>query len=212
MRSTWRAVSAVITVVLLAGCRVGAVAEATVETDGSGTAGWTITLDADARAVGGDHLADELVAGFADVDDAPWQMADTVEADGRRVLRVWRATRDASDVTAAFDELTQGLAADDPALRIDLDTTSDGRLQTFAGTAAFTLPEDAGIAIDGAPVGPVGEAFISRVGEFVDARLRLTVDGEVREHDADQRDGATLVWDLRPGEDRAVHLTFASAR
>ncbi len=196
------------TAVLLAGCRLEAVVDVEVNADGSGTAGWTLIADAalvsDLDALELDPTV-ELAAAAAD--SSVWQVERRITSTGALEVRISRPTSDLDDLAAALAELTDGLAAGDPGLHVDLDPEQSDTT-TLSGTAWFAPPDNAGMWIDDEPVGPSAQWLADQSDAHVDAALRIRTAGTILSHNADEQDGNVLIWQLRAGQDRAFSVTF----
>jgi hypothetical protein len=197
---------------VLTGCRFDVVADLVIERDGTGQASVELRIDADALAqldqLGVDPTA-ELAAAAGEV--PAWEVVRRTEDDGSLTVRLSRTTAEPAAAAAALRELSEGLTPRDPALLVDLDLDldEDGAV-TVDGTAELRSPATAGASVDGTPVGPDREALARLVAEVVEARLSVTVPGEVLEHDADTLEGGTLTWELAPDVARDVRVVAAA--
>jgi hypothetical protein len=189
--------------VLLAGCRLGVRAELDVARDGTGTAGVVLHLDAALLAeldeLGVDPTA-ELSAAAAGVPS--WQLSRRGADDGSLTVSLVREASTPDGLTAAFAELTEGLAETDPALLIDLELdVDDAGAATVSGTALLRPPAGPGLLLDD----PAEQAaFTEEVEGAVDASLVISLPGPIERHDADEVDASTLTWQLPVGEQRTV--------
>jgi hypothetical protein len=197
---------------VLAGCRFGVTGELTIDRDGTATAEVVLAVDAAALAeldaLGVDPTA-ELAAAAGRV--PAWQVTREVLEEGGLVVRLSRPTADAEAAADAFRELSAGLAEADPALLIDLDVHVDAEgAVRVDGTATFRAPATPGATLDGEPAGPGPDELDSLTAQAVDASFRLTVPGELLEHDADTVEGRTASWELAVGRSRAVTAVAAA--
>jgi hypothetical protein len=207
-----RVVLFAVLVVLLAGCRLDVTGELTIARDGRADATVELAVDestlAELDALGVDPTA-ELTAA---VSQAPgWEVTRERPEDGGLAIRLTRPSVDAAAAADAFRELTAGLTDDDPALVVDLEVEVDdeGAVQ-LQGTAGFRPPATAGASIDGDPVGPDEDELAALTAEAVTARLVVRVPGTFVEHDADEIDGRTAVWELAVGEPRPIRAVAAA--
>ena len=197
---------------VLAGCRLGVSGELSIDRDGSATAEVILAVDAAGLAeldeLGVDPTA-ELAAAAGRVQT--WQVTRDVPEEGGLVVRLSRPAADAAAAAAAFRELSAGLTASDPALLIDLDVDVDeeGAVR-IDGTATFRAPAPRGATVDGEPAGPGAAELETLTARAVDARFRVTVPGELVEHDADTVEGRTATWDLEVGPTRTVTAVAAA--
>ena len=200
-------------VAALSGCRLDVVADVEIGADGRGHAVVEFELDgamvAELDALEVDPTAELEAAGAAGDD---WQVERARGDGGALVLRLERTVADAAELGEVFRELVAGLAAGDPALRLDLDVAVDPDGQArIDGTAVLEPPADAGASVDGADLGPSGDQLTALVAEAVTARLTATLPGEVVEHNADTLDGRTVTWELEVAEEREIRAEAAPA-
>lgn len=203
----------VLAALVATGCRIDVTADAAFDVTGGAEVVLAVRIDgATLRELDALGVDPGLVA-LAELDPARgWRTERTVDADGGLVLAHRRDVPDGPALAAALGALDDGLAADDPALRVDLDvTTSRGGAVALAGTAGLTPPGTTGLAVDGTPVGPSGAALAALTAEAVRPVLRVTVPGPVRRHDGDRLEGRTVSWALPVGDVRSVTLTSGPA-
>lgn len=199
--------------VLAAGCRLDVAADARVDVSGGGELLVVVRIDgATLRELDALGVDPGLVAA-AELDPASgWAASRAVDADGGLVLTHRRAFTDGPALAAALGALDDGLAPDDPALRIDVDvTTGRGGAVRMVGTAGFTPPGTTGLRVDDVPVGPSGPTLAGLTAEAVRPVLRLRVPGPVRSHDGDRLEDRTVTWVLPVGDVRPVDLTSGPA-
>ena len=212
---TGRRVAAVLvaTALAAAGCRIDVAAEASVDVSGGGELLVAVRIDgATLRELDALGVDPGLIA-LSELDPtAGWRTSRAVDADGGLVLSHRLAVADGAALAAALGALDEGLAPDDPALRIDVVvTTGRGGAVELAGTAGFSPPGTVGLLEDGVPVGPSGDELAALTAEAVRPILRLRVPGPVRAHDGDRIDGRTVTWELPVGDVRPVTLSSAPA-
>ncbi len=212
---TGRRTAAVLAGVTLAvsGCRLDVVAEAAFDVTGGGELLVAVRIDgATLRELDALGVDPGLVAA-AELDPAlGWRTSREVDADGGLLLAHRLAFDDGPELAAALRALDDGLAADDPALRIDLDvTTALGGAVELDGTAGLSPPGTVGRVEDGVPVGPSVAELAALTQEAVRPVLRVRVPGAVLAHDGDRVDGRTVTWALPVGGVRPVSLTSSPA-
>ncbi len=203
-----RGLSMALVALALAGCRIGVGTDVAFGVDGTGEVAVAIRID-------GASLRQLDVAGVdpaLDIDLAlgagsAWRAERAVDADGGLVLTYRQRFVDGAAATALLRELSDGIAAQDPAIRLDVTvvTTPRGAVR-MAGTGAIAPPGTLGVAIDGQPVGPSGAELAALTASAVRGELVVRVPGRIVEHDADQVDGGTLRWALPVGDPRAILL------
>jgi hypothetical protein len=194
--------------VLVSGCRIGLTTDVTFEAQGGGTFAVAVRVDGatlrEFAALGVDPGLDVALA----LDPARgWRVERTTDADGGLTLTHRRAFADAAELIMLLTELTEGLAAEDPTLRLDLGPVVSARgAVTLDGTVALSPPRTTGARLDGEPVGPSGDALAALTADSVRAVLVVSVPGTVVAHDADRVDGRRLEWDVPVGTPRPVML------
>jgi hypothetical protein len=200
---------ALLTVALIVGgCRLDVVTEVTFGADGSGELSVAVRIDgATLRQL--DELGVDPGLDVALVLDASrgWRAERLVDPDGGLILTHRRDFTDGAELVQLLEELSAGLAAQDPALRFDVDVVTDrrGALQ-LTGSGGVSPPATLGVLRDGEPVGPSGAALARLTRDAVRARFIVNVAGEVLAHDADRVEGRRVEWALPVGEQRALTL------
>lgn len=204
----WHAPLALAVVVgLLVGCRLDVVAHVDVAADGSTEVEVRAALDEDLVATL-DELAVDPTAELAALSDDEWRIERSGDAAGGLVLTARRSLA-AAEVGDALRGLTADLSAGDPGLVLDLDVVVDAGAVAVDGTAGVRPPADAGLAVDGRPVGPSGDEVAALVDEAVDASLVVRTPGPVAEHDGEASDDG-VVWHLPVGGATPVTLSAAA--
>jgi hypothetical protein len=201
------------TALAVSGCRIDVAAEAAVDVTGGGELLVAVRIDgATLRELDALGVDPGLIA-LGELDPvAGWRTSRTIDADGGLVLAHRLEVADGPALAAALGALDEGLAPDDPALRIDvaLGTRRGGAVE-LTGTAGLSPPGTIGLLEDGVPVGPSGEELAALTAEAVRPVLRLRVPGPVRSHDGDRLEGRTVTWELPVGDVRPVALSSAPA-
>ena len=194
--------------VVLTGCRIDVGTDVAFDRTGGGEVAVSVRIDGatlrQLDAAGVDPQLDVAVGLGA---DTSWRSQRVIDADGGLVLTYRQAFEDGEGATALLRELSDDVAAQDPALRLDVTviTTPTGGVR-MAGTGTLSPPATLGVSIDDEPVGPVGEELAALTAQSVRAQLVVRVPGRIVEHDADAVDGATLRWSIPVGEQRTIVL------
>ena len=194
--------------VLLAGCRIDVGTDVAFDRRGGGEAAVSVRIDgATLRELDAAGVDPELDVALGLGPASAWRGERAVDADGGLVLTYRQAFTDGEGITALLRELSDGVAPQDPAVRLDVTvaTTSAGAVR-IAGTGALSPPLTLGVRIDGEPVGPSGEELARLTADAVRATLVVRVPGRVLEHDADVAMDGELRWDLPVGAPRTVTL------
>jgi len=194
---------------LLTGCRMEVVAPIILHPDGSATAGLSVRFDprllAELDALGVDPTA-ELSAAVAA--DPAWELTRLREEDGGLRVSVTREVAGDDELLRVYDELTAGLAAEDPALEVALEVDRDDRGGvTVSGTATFRPPRTVGLVVDGVAVGEDAGALAELVEEAVTAAVEVQMPGRLVSHDGVAVDRSTARIVLEPGEEQRFSVT-----
>jgi hypothetical protein len=192
---------------LTTGCRLDVLAGADVRADGSGTAVVQLGLD-EALLEELETLELDATAEIAAADAAPgWDVSRARGPDRELVVTLTREVAEPDGFSQVFHDLQSGLAAEDPALLVDLDVAvTDEGGASVVGSAELRAPETAGATVNGEPVGPDRQRLQELVEEHVAASVAVTLPGRVTEHDG-VLDDRTVRWDL---DDGPVELTATS--
>lgn len=198
---------------VLTGCRLDVATDVKVDARGAGTVAVSVRIDgATLREL--DRLG---VDPGIDVDltlgpTSTWRNERLVDDDGGLTHVYRRDFSDGRELTAVLRELSDGIAVQDPALRLDVvaTTTRTGAL-TLVGQAGLRPAATTGVLIDDVPVGPSGKELAAMTAAAVRARLDVRVSGAIVESDADRVGERTAGWDLPVGELRPITLVSAPA-
>jgi hypothetical protein len=193
---------------LLTGCRIDVATDVGFDRSGAGEVAVTVRIDgATLRQLDAAGVDPELDVALGLGPDPAWRVERSVDADGGLVLTYRQAFSDGVGATALLRELSEDVAPQDPALRLDVTviTTRSGAVR-LGGTGAVSPPATLGVSFDDVAVGPSGEELAALVAEAVRAQLVVRVPGRVVQHDADVLDGRTLRWTLPVGEPRTIVL------
>jgi hypothetical protein len=193
---------------LLVGCRVDVGTDVAFDARGGGEVTVSVRIDGatlrELDRVGADPGLDVEVALGS---DSGWTTGRRIDSDGGLVLTYARRFRDGAEVTALLQELSEGVAPQDPAVRLDVAvvTTSRGAVR-IDGTGGVAPPATIGVSIDDAVVGPTGDELAALVADAVRAELVIRVPGRIVAHDADVSDGQVARWSLPVGSSRPLML------
>lgn len=187
----------VVLVLLASACQVRLAADVAVGRDGSGTFEFGVAIDEelaqDLREAGVEPLAGLEEAG----DGSRWEVHGEEPDDGGVRVRLKAPFDDPDGLAELAADLHRSLDRDD--LRVHdglrLERRDDGSM-AFSGRIGLALPaapgaEGQGVGFD---AGDLERLLEERGGEFVRYDVRVTLPGEPLEHDADEVDGASLVW------------------
>jgi hypothetical protein len=194
--------------ILLTGCRLDVGTEVAVDGRGGGDVALTVRIDGatlrELDRMGADPGLDvELSLG----QDARWTSTRRIDADGGLVLTYAQSFADGAEATALLRELSEGVAPQDPAIRLDVTmvTTSRGGVR-IDGLGGITAPATLGVSIDDQVVGPTGEELAALVEDAVRAELVVRVAGRIIADDADVSDAQVARWMLPVGTQRPITL------
>jgi len=209
-----RITSLVLFAVVLSGCRLDVVTEVDFDRTGGGTLSLSVRIDGatlrELERLGIDPGAD--VAAALDP-SAGWRTDRTSDADGGLTTTFRRDFADPAELAALLRALSEGLAADDPGLRAELDVVTGARGAIgIGGTLGLSAPATSGILVDGEPVGPTGDELLDLTREAVRAVLVVRTPGPITATDADRSAERRAEWDLPVGAVRAVSLSAGPVR
>jgi hypothetical protein len=199
---------------LLTGCRIDVTTAAEFDARGGGEVAVSVRIDGatlrELDRAGVDPALDvELTLG----PDSGWRVGRRIDDDGGLVLTYTRAFTDGAGATRALRELSDGVAPQDPAVRLDVTvtTTSRGAVR-IAGRGGVSAPATLGVSIDAVPVGPTGEELAALTADAVRAELVVRVAGRIVTDDADTSDGRVARWALPVGDQRDITLAAEAPR
>jgi hypothetical protein len=193
---------------VLTGCRIDVGTDVAFDRTGGGEVAVSVRIDgATLRQLDAAGVDPQLDVALGLGPDPSWRAQRVIDADGGLVLTYRRTFADGAGATALLRELSADVAAQDPALRLDVTvvTTPTGGVR-MAGTGMLAPPATLGVSLDDEPVGPVGDELAALTARAVRAQLVVRVPGRIVEHDADAVDGQTLRWSIPVGEQRTVVL------
>lgn len=189
----WMLVALLVALLLTAsGCKIEMALDTVLETDGSGSVGLRLTADKEildlmsSQGAGPGDLFDEFQKGVPE----GWDADSGTEADGTQWVSAKRLFDDPSDLESLFVE------------------GSDGPAESM-GVKEFTLAQDRGFFSTKTEFRAVWdvESLLSSTGEEIplgmdlgavssifEIQNRLTLPGDIKDNNADEVDGNTLIW------------------
>jgi len=211
MQELWmtvRGLCVALVAIVLTGCRIDVGTDVAFGGDGGGEVAVSVRIDGatlrQLDAAGVDPALDvDLTLGPR----SGWRPERSIDPDGGLVLTYRQAFRDGPEATALLRELSDGVAPQDPAVRLDVVvlTTPSGGVR-ITGSGAISPPATIGVMIDDRPVGPTGQELLDLTASAVRGELVVHVPGRIVEHDADAVAGGTLRWELPVGASRPILL------
>lgn len=192
---------------LASACQLSLASDIAVSADGSGSFELAVAVDEELAELLSDAGVD-LALGLDDAQATAtgWQVEEVDEAPGRE-LRFRTGFDSPDELGALVEELHAGLGEADPAVLRDvhLEVADDGSAR-FRADAGLQLPTTTGVsgdavAFDAEDLAALLEEEGARAARY---DLRLELPGRPSEHDADAREGRTLVWSLPIGEMRSI--------
>jgi len=193
---------------LLAGCRLDVGTDVAFDARGGGEVAVAVRIDGatlrELDRLGADPGLDvELALG----PDSGWTAGRRVDSDGGLILTYARSFADGAEATMLLRELSEGVAPQDPAVRLDVTvtTTSRGAVR-IDGMGGIAAPATLGVSIDDQVVGPTGEELAALIAEVVRAELVVRVAGRIVTDDADTSGEQVARWALPIGSQRPLTL------
>lgn len=191
-----RALLLVLIALLASACQVRLATDIAVGQDGSGTFEFAVSID--------EELAQDLrdagvepLEGLENVRGSTWEVVREEPSDGGVGVRMRARFDGPEELNTLADDLHAELDQDD--LRVHdglrLERREDGSV-ALSGRVGLRLPaapgaEGAGVAFDAEDLQRLLE---ERGEEFVRYDVRVTLPAEPVEHDADEVDGHSLIW------------------
>ncbi len=196
-------------VALLAGCELSIAVDLDLERGGAGEAAVLVSLDEELERILDDAGVDVL-AGLAEIAEREPEWDATVDRPdaGGLAVRFDAAFEDPQELADLLDGIHRGLDPEhDPrifeGLRVE---ARPGGAVAVAGRVGLLAPSTPGARGEG--VGFDEEALERLIGErgdeFVRYDLRVTLPTAPEDHDADEVEGASLVWHAPVGELREI--------
>ncbi len=203
----WRIGLLLLLAVASTGCRLDVSAVIDVAADGSADVELAVELDEDLLEEL-DRLGVDPTAELAAVPAPRWEVERRAGGDGGLTVTLHRSFDDAAHLGPQLRELTAGLADDDPAFDLDLDIEVDADgASVVEGRARLQGPADAGVAVDGDPVGPGPDELAEQVADAVEAAVTLRLPGAVATDTAGAVDGRSVTWQLGVDEEVEIAAT-----
>jgi len=198
-------VLALLVALCLSACELRLASDVVVDADGSGSFALHLALDPELHELLLDAGLDPLLGMDELRRDAPEWDIEQLEADDGGLELVLRTAFEAPDDFARLTDSLHELVDDqDGQVWDELRIAVDGDRVTFSGAAGLVVPRFPGadgVAFDEEDL---AELVRERGEQFVRYELRVTLPGEVVDHDADEVVGSTLVWHLPVGTSRPV--------
>lgn len=196
-------------VALLTGCELSIAVDLDLDRGGAGEAAVTVALDDELERILDDAGVDVL-AGLTEIAEREpdWDASVDRPDAGGLTVRFDAVFEDPQELTDLLDGIHRGLDPEhDPRIFEGLRAESrPGGAVAVAGRVGLLPPSTAGARGEG--VGFDEEALerlvAERGDEFVRYELRVTLPTTPEDHDADEVEGASLVWHAPVGELRDV--------
>jgi len=193
---------------LAGGCRIDVGTDVAFDASGGGAVAVSVRIDgATLRELDRFGVDPSLDVEQTLGQDSGWTVERRVDEDGGLVLTYSQPFADGTEATALLRELSDGVAPQDPAIRLDVVvvTTSRGAV-TIDGTGALAPPATLGVSIDDEVVGPTGPQLEALVADSVRAELVVRVAGRIVSDDADASEDGVARWVLPVGAPRDITL------
>lgn len=203
-------------VALLPACQLRLAADVRVEDTGAGTFEVAVGLDRELTELLDDAGVD-LLAGLQEIRERrPSWTIETAEedGDGGMVVRLRADFSDPEELSRLVAELHEGLDEEDPRILDGVRLVAqDGGGFAFTAEAGFIPPSSPGARGEGLAFDEedLDRLLSERGDEFVRYDLRVTLPGEIVEHNADEVDGTSLVWRAPIGEFEQVRAVSEPA-
>lgn len=179
--------------VALSGCQASALVDLTLDRDGSGLVGTTVTLD---KTAAGQVDATQLAVG--DLRSAGWSVTTDEQDDGGLIVRVARRVNGADQATGALAQLGapfSGLTVQAGGNPFVDDVRLNGSVDLSAGVDAFG---DAVVTErTGSPLGVSPDEIARQAGRPLDSAFEVALV-------ADLAGGTAQRWDLPLGEQTVI--------
>lgn len=190
---------------LLAGCKIQMNLDTTIGSDGSGTVGVHLSADKEIQDLmasqgGGGDLFSEFAAGVPE----GWDSDSGTDPDGTRWVKASRTFDDPSEIMSFLQQGDTSPAESLGAQEFSL-TQEKGRLSVkTVFSAKWDMSTVLAATGEQAPEG-IDPAALSSIFEI---QNRLTLPGSIKENNADEVDGNTLIW--RPSLSGATEMNAIS--
>lgn len=183
----------------VAGCRIGVDISLDVDRDGSGALTVGMRADAEAlergEAAGADPL-EPLVQAGERLGEKGWSVGDRTDDVGNREVHLTTGFADPVELEVLASDLGRALAGPEGRPLESLEVVVTENRVRVQGVAALQ-PTD---AVTEYGLSPDEVVELLRERQAIDYRVRVTLPGEVLEHNGTLVEGTTLEWRVPPGE------------
>lgn len=192
----------VLMIVALAGCKIQIALDTKVGADGSGSIGVRLAADKEIQDLMAKQATEgDLFAEFKKQIPADWQTDSGTDADGTKWVSASKSFQD----TAELDALLAGQAQGGLGGALAGDTFSITQSRSlFSVTTTFDAVWDAGKALADAQAGITDTVTPDQLAGIFLVENRLTLPGIIRDNNATEVQGNTLIW--RPSLQGATPL------
>ena len=206
-RTRWALAGALVLILpFVAGCKIEMALDTSIDAGGSGTIGVRLAADKEIQDLiasqGG--AQGDLFGEFEGSVPEGWASDSGTDADGTSWVTASRAFSDPSEITAFLEEGQDGPAASIGAQAFSL--TQDKGLLSVRTVFSGTWDMQSALAATGDQV-PEG-MDPSALSSIFEVQNRLTLPGSIKENNADEIDGNTLIW--RPSVSGVTEMSAVS--
>lgn len=191
---------------LVAGCKIQMSLDTNIGSDGSGTVGVRLAADKEIQDLMASQGGGEgdLFGDFADSVPEGWDSDSGTDADGTRWVTASRSFDDPSEIKSFLEEGANGPAESVGATEFSL--TQETGLLSVKTVFSATWDMESALAATGdqAPEGMDPSALSS----IFEVQNRLTLPGSIKDNNADEVDGNTLIW--RPSFSGSTQMSAVS--
>lgn len=191
---------------LVAGCKIQMALDTTIGSDGSGQVGVRLAADKEIQDLMASQGGGEgdLFGDFENSVPEGWDSDSGTDADGTRWVTASRSFDDPSEIKSFLEE-----GANPPAESVgatDFSLTQEKGLLSVKTVFSATWDMEAALAATGdqAPEGMDPSALSS----IFEVQNRLTLPGSIKDNNADEVDGNTLIW--RPSFSGSTQMSAES--
>jgi len=192
----------VVMILALAGCKIQIALDTKVEADGSGTIGVRLAADKEIQGLLAQQASQgDLFAEFTRQIPKDWQVDSGTDADGTKWVSASKGFKD----TTELDSLLAGQAQGGLGGALAGDTFSVKQSTSlFSVTTTFDATWDAGKALADAQKGISDTIPLDTLSSVFQVENRLTLPGTIKDNNATEVQGNTLIW--RPSLQGATAL------
>lgn len=188
----------------LGGCTIQMALDTTVEADGSGTVGVRLAADKEIQDLMAQQAGQQgdLFGEFEKQVPKDWRVEKGTETNGTKWVKASKAFKDPAELDAVLSgrQAEGGLGG---ALAGDTFSVKQSR-GLFRVTTTFDATWDAGKAVTEAQKGLSDNVSLDMVASVFQVENRLTLPGTIKDNNATEVKGRTLVW--RPSLKEATKL------